>query len=368
MGFSKAFDNMNWNNIHSSIYNKTDKDVERALEKSKINLDDFEALISPAAEKYLELMAIKSMETTRKRFGKIIQLYIPLYLSNECHNLCSYCGFNTANKFERKILTLPELAAESNMIKKMGFEHILLVTGEASNKAGFEYFIKVLDQLNSSFSNISLEVQPLDTKEYSSLINHGLDAVMIYQETYNKDVYSKNHLKGKKRDFKYRLETPDRLGVAEIRKIGIGVLLGLCKDWRTDCLHLAAHLDFLEKKYWKSKYSISFPRLRPYEGSKDFKSVMNEKELVQLICAFRLFNNEVELSLSTRENEHFRDNVLPLGITTMSAGSKTQPGGYSNDKTLLEQFSVNDDRSPFEIAQIIKKTGLEAVWKDTSYI
>ena len=252
---------------------------------------------------------------------------------------------------------------EIEILKSMNFDHVLLVTGEANKTVGVDYFKSTLDIVKEHFSHISIEVQPLDTEEYEELVPYGLNTVLVYQETYHKEDYKKHHPKGKKSNFDYRLETPDRLGQVGVHKIGLGVLIGL-EDWRTDSFFCASHLDYLEKKYWQTKYSISFPRLRPFSGGLEPKVEMNERELVQLICAYRLFNQEVELSLSTRESEKFRDHTFKLGITTISAGSKTDPGGYANPKENLEQFEISDERSPQEIAEVLKSQGYEPVWKD----
>jgi 2-iminoacetate synthase len=210
-----------------------------------------------------------------------------------------------------------------------------------------------------------MEVQPMDRDEYERLIPLGLHSVLIYQETYHEEDYRKHHPKGKKSRFGYRLETPDRLGQAGIHKIGLGVLIGL-EDWRTDSFFTALHLDYLQRNYWQTRYSISFPRLRPFSGGLAPKVNMSDRELVQLICAYRLFSEEVELSLSTRESGRFRDRLVQLGITTMSAGSKTNPGGYAVDPQSLEQFEISDERSPAEVAQMIRQQGYEPVWKDWS--
>ena len=206
-------------------------------------------------------------------------------------------------------------------------------------------------------------MQPLDEEDYALLTPFGLNTVLVYQETYNEQEYKTHHPKGKKSNFYYRLETPDRLGRAGVHKIGLGALIGL-EDWRTDSYFTALHLDYLERTYWKTKYSISFPRLRPCAGGVELKSNMTDKELVQLICAYRIFNEEVELSLSTRESINFRNHALKLGITTMSAGSKTNPGGYAADQSSLEQFSIDDNRSPEDVASMISSAGYEPVWKD----
>ena len=363
MSFYQEIRKYNWQEVTESISSKTSEDAKIALSKERLNLADFQALISPAAIPYLEIIAQKSMQVTQKRFGKTMQLYIPLYLSNSCNNTCTYCGFNHNNKFERKILTKAEVLAEARHIKEHGFEHVLLVTGEDNSKCNVDYIEEMMLAIKDEFSLISVEVQPLKTEEYKQLANAGLNSVFLYQETYNEANYKTYHPTGKKSDYKYRLEAPDRIGEAGVHKIGLGCLLGL-EDWRTDSFFTALHLRYLEKKYWKTKYSISFPRLRPHAGGLQPNYSVGQKELVQLICAYRLLSEQVELSLSTRESPKFRDNMLKLGATTFSAGSKTNPGGYAKEDLSLEQFSVNDDRSPQEIATMIRKNGYEVVWKD----
>lgn len=361
--FKEVFDQHTWEDVSASIYAKTANDVERALGKTRRDLEDFKAMISPAAAPYLEQMAQLSNRITQKRFGQTVQLYAPLYLSNECQNICTYCGFSYDNKLRRKTLTGVEILQEAEYLKQQGFEHILLVTGEATKTVGVEYMRDAIRLLRPHFANISIEVQPLEEDEYKILADEGLYAVLVYQETYHKDNYKDYHPKGKKSNFDYRLATPDRLGNAGIHKIGLGVLIGL-EDWRTDNFFTALHVNYLEKNFWQTKYSISFPRLRPAEGLIEPKVVISDKELVQLICAWRIFNEEIELSISTRENEVFRNNVIRLGATTMSAGSKTNPGGYAVEPESLEQFEIDDSRSVAEVKQMIERSGYKPVWKD----
>ena len=365
--FQDELDSTSWYQCKSSIYNSAESAVVSAIQKAKCNvrlsLNDFKALISPAAEPYLEHMASASQKLTQQRFGKTMLLYVPLYLSNKCSNICTYCGFSMENKIRRMTLTMEQLEAEARAIKKLGFDHILLVTGESENKVGMAYFDQALSLLRNYFSHISMEIQPLSTDDYRQLKSWGVESILVYQETYHREKYAKCHLKGQKSDFNYRLATPERVGDSGINKVGIGCLLGL-EDWRTEAFQVAKHLSYLEQHYWKMRFSLSFPRLRPCEGGVEVSSPMTERQLVQLICAFRLFNHQVELSLSTRESAIFRDNVLSLGVTTMSAGSKTKPGGYASDTENLEQFSIDDNRSPAQVAQMIKTKGYEAVWKD----
>ncbi|WP_163371424.1 2-iminoacetate synthase ThiH [Endozoicomonas acroporae] len=370
MTFLDHFNQLQWDELKMTIHSQTAADVENALHSTRLNHQQFLALISPAAEPYLEAMAQKSRQLTRQRFGNTLQLFIPLYLSNKCTNICTYCGFSLGNKIRRKTLKMDELDREVAAIKKMGFDHILLVTGEAPGTVGVSYIKSVIERLRPHFAHISIEVQPLDQEDYQSLMAAGLDAVLVYQETYHRSAYEQYHLRGSKMNFNYRLETADRLGRAGIDKIGVGALIGL-EDWRTDSAMVAAHLDYLEKTYWRTRYSISFPRLRPCEGDFQPVSVISDRQLVQLICAYRLFKPEAELSLSTRESATFRDNILPLGITTMSAYSSTHPGGYADDNILgnedLEQFTIDDNRRPEAVADAIRAKGLEPVWKDWSH-
>lgn len=361
--FRSLFDQYNWEETLDSILSKSKADVQSALQNPKRSLEDFKAFISPAARPLLEIMAQESHQLTRKRFGNTIQMYAPMYLSNECQNICTYCGFSYTNKMRRRTLTDREILKEVAYIKSKGYDHILLVTGEASNTVGVDYISNAIRLIRSEFSNISIEVQPLQKQDYEYLANDGLYAVLVYQETYHRQEYKKHHPKGKKSNFNYRLDTPDRLGRAGIHKIGLGALLGL-EDWRADSFFTALHLKYLQKTYWKTKYSISFPRLRPHSNGLKPKVNLTDADLVQLITAYRLLDEDVELSISTRENETFRDHIVNLGITSISAESKTNPGGYVVAKQSLEQFEISDERSTEEIVNMLREQDIEPVWKD----
>ncbi|MCU0416211.1 MAG: 2-iminoacetate synthase ThiH [Cytophagaceae bacterium] len=362
---SSLIDSLNWNAVEQSILNKTESDVLHALDSSKPTLEDFKALLSPAAIPHLSKIAMLSQQLTLQRFGRVMQMYVPLYLSNECQNICTYCGFSMDNKLKRKTLTDEEILQEAHIIKAMGYEHVLLVTGEANHTVGVSYLLNAVKLLQPFFSQISIEVQPLEENEYKLLVDAGVHAVLVYQETYHREVYKTYHPKGKKSNFDYRLATPDRAGEAGVYKIGLGTLIGL-ENWRVEAFYTAVHLQYLEKRYWKTKYSISFPRWRPHAGTYAAENCISNKEFVQLISAYRIFDQEVELSLSTRESPNFRDNVFALGFTSMSAGSKTNPGGYANKEESLEQFEISDERSAAEIAEMLKSKGYEPVWKDWS--
>jgi 2-iminoacetate synthase len=361
--FSHFVENTDWQTVTQSHREKTEQDVLRALKKSKLDVEDFAALISPAAEPYLLEMVAKSEQLTLQRFGNTLSLFAPLYLSNTCANECTYCGFSMSNAIKRLTLNELQVGKEVTAIKSKGFDHILLVTGE-TNKVSMPYFERMLPLIKPHFSQLSMEVQPLDAEEYKQLQGIGLDGVLVYQETYRRKTYLEHHLRGNKSNFNYRLDAPDRIGQAGIHKIGLGVLLGL-EDWRTDSVMMAHHLRHLQKHYWRSRFSVAFPRIRPCEGGIVPKSLISDRQLVQLIAAWRLFDRDLEMSLSTRESAEFRHHAVRMGFTTMSAESKTQPGGYADDaQEALEQFEISDERPVAEIMAMIREQGREVVWKD----
>lgn len=361
--FKDTFESYHWDEVKARLESVTLSDVLKSLQKKHKTPDDFLNLLSSAAAEKLELMAKMARMATQKRFGKTIQLYAPMYLSNECQNICTYCGFSLDNPLRRKTLSDTEIMVEASVLKSMGVNHVLLVSGEANKTVGVPYFRNAVRLLRPHFANISVEVQPLSEEEYSVLHQEGVHSVLVYQETYHREVYKEYHPKGKKSNFHFRLETPDRIGRAGIHKIGLGVLLGL-EDWRVDSFFNALHIDYLQKIYWKSRFSVSFPRLRPAEGIIEPNFIMEDRDLLQLICAYRIWNEDLEISISTRENETFRNHIISLGATAMSAGSKTNPGGYAVDKESLEQFETSDERSMEEIRNIIKKAGYDPVMKD----
>ncbi|BDH47585.1 thiamine biosynthesis protein ThiH [Salmonella enterica subsp. enterica serovar Choleraesuis] len=362
--FAERLAQLDWEELRMAIHSQTAQDVERALSAPRLKLNHLMALLSPAAADYLEPLAQRAQAMTRARFGNTVSMYVPLYLSNLCANDCTYCGFSMSNRIKRKTLDAEEIARECAAIRELGFNQLLLVTGEHTHKVGMDYFRQHLPEIRKQFSSLQMEVQPLAEEEYAELKTLGLDGVMVYQETYHPATYARHHLKGNKQDFYWRLATPERLGRAGIDKIGLGTLTGLSDSWRCDSYLLAEHLHWLQSAFWKSRFSISFPRLRPCTGGVEPASIMDERQLVQTICAFRLFAPDVELSLSTRESPSFRDRVIPLGITSVSAFSKTQPGGYADNHPELEQFAPHDSRRPEDVAAALRQTGLQPVWKD----
>ena len=364
MMFSEELEKYSWDEITRQIYAKTETDVARALTQEHLQIDDFMALISPAADSYLEEMALRSRMFTQQRFGKTISMYIPLYITNSCTNFCVYCGFNHNNPINRIILTDEEIVEECKAIRRLGpFENLLIVTGENPHSAGVDYIENALRLARPYFSNLTIEVMPLKSEDYYRLTQSGLNGVVCFQETYHRERYKVYHPKGMKSNFEWRVNGFDRMGQAGVHKIGMGVLIGL-EEWRTDITFMAIHLQYLRKKYWKTRYSVNFPRLRPSEGHFQPNVVMSDRQLAQTIFAFRLFDHDVDISVSTRENPNFRDHITTLGATSLSAGSKTEPGGYFTHPQALEQFVVSDDRTPSEVETAIKKAGYEAVWKD----
>ena len=499
--FSEELAKYDWEETTRQIQHKRPADVETALGKEHLTLDDFMALISPAAAAYLEPMARLSRRYTQERFGKTISMYIPMYITNSCTNSCIYCGFNHHNKFDRVILTMEQIEDECKAIRALGpFENLLLVTGENPRAAGVDYIEQTLKVCRPYFNNLTIEVMPLASEDYYRLTQSGLNGVVCFQETYNRANYNIYHPAGMKSKFEWRVNGFDRMGQAGVHKIGMGVLIGLeewrtdvtmmalhlqyqiedeCKairalgpfenlllvtgenpraagvdyieqtlkvcrpyfnnltievmplasedyyrltqsglngvvcfqetynranyniyhpagmkskfewrvngfdrmgqagvhkigmgvligleEWRTDVTMMALHLQYLRKHYWKTRYSVNFPRMCPSEGHFQPNVVMTDRELAQLTFAFRIFDHDVDISFSTREKPSFRNHIATLGATSMSAGSKTDPGGYHTYPQSLEQFSVSDERTPAQVEADIRREGYEVVWKD----
>jgi 2-iminoacetate synthase len=363
MSFYNELRHVNWDALGSEIHGRTPHDVERSLVASSPTLEDLASLLSPAAEAYLETMAQAAHNLTLQRFGKVITLFAPLYLSNECTNPCVYCGFNVHNPVERLTLSVDEAEEEAKHLRRMGFRHVLLVSGEAPRVVTQDYLSDVLRRLRPSFSSISIELYPMATDAYTALASEGVDGLVIYQETYNEARYSSFHPGGRKRDFRWRLETPERGGQAGFRRIGIAALLGL-DDWRIEAYCMALHARYLLRHYWRSHITMSFPRLRPAAGGFQPPQNVSDQSLVHMLTALRLFLPDVGFTLSTRENATLRDHLIPLGITSMSAGSRTEPGGYTRGAHAGAQFAVADERSPDTVADVIRRKGYDPVWKD----
>ena len=368
-GFADEIDRYDWDEQVRLVEEATEADVRRVLAKAECNVkpltpEEFAVLISPAADSCLERMAELSRRFTRERFGKTISLYIPMYVSNACTNKCVYCGFNHDNPFGRTTLSMAQVEAECQAIRRLGpFENLLIVAGEYPSLCGIDYLEKVLHTVRPYFHNLTIEVQPMRAADYWRLTHSGLNGVVCFQETYHREAYKKYHPQGMKSHYDWRLNGYDRMGEAGVHKIGLGVLLGL-EDWRADTVMMARHLRYLQKKYWRSRYSVNFPRMRPSESGYQPKVVIDDRQLAKLTFAFRIFDHDVDISFSTREAPFYRDNIMQLGVTSMSAGSRTDPGGYVSEPDSLEQFEVSDERPPMQVAESIREHGFEPVWKD----
>jgi 2-iminoacetate synthase len=356
-----------------------------ALSKSSL-LRRFEELIAAKNDAEFEAMAQMSRGLTLRNFGRTMRLFAPLYLSNECINNCQYCGFSRDNPILRVTLQLDEVAAEAEHLSKAGFRQVLLVAGEHPKFVSESYLIDCVRLLAPNFPSIAIEVGPMTTEEYVPIAEAGAEGLVVYQETYDRAVYSELHTSGPKRDFNSRLDCVERGYRAGFRRLGIGALFGLAR-WQNDAIALAAHVEHLLKHCWKAQISLSLPRIRPAAGGYHPSFSMSDRELAQLICAFRITFPQVGIVLSTRERAPLRDALLELGVTSMSAGSHTEPGGYTRqgsenlhrtvrgrivapdfqdgeDELATGQFEISDDRSPAEIASLLRDRGFEPVWKD----
>lgn len=337
---------------------------ELSRHAGKFSLDRLVTLLSPAAEEFLETMAQQAQALTIQRFGRTIQLYAPLYVSNVCVNSCRYCGYNKTTQIDRTRLTIEQAVSDAEVIAGEGFRHLLLVSGEDTQFVSPEYLCKLASKLKEKFSSLSIEIYPMNRDEYTQVFNAGIDGVTLYQETYDRDTYTDYHIAGPKADYDSRLDAPDRFASAGMRRIGLGVLLGLA-DWRIETLAMAEHAAYLMKKYWRSQISFSFPRICPATNvQSEWPHLVSDQNMVQMMLALRLCFADAGIVLSTRETPEFRDNLMNLCVTRISAGSKTNPGGYASEKSAAEQFEVADSRSPKEVAESICSHGYEAVWKD----
>jgi len=390
MSFARELDALPIARLLERSFNASPAAVRESMARPGHSLNNFAHLISPAASSFLEALSLRSHQITRQRFGNVMRLFAPLYLSNECINTCSYCGFSRDNPIWRVTLTVEEVRQEAQALLEQGFRNLLLVSGEHPKFVSTNYLVECVQALHGIVPSISLEVGPMAQEAYRSMVEAGADGLVVYQETYDRQMYAEVHTAGPKRNFEWRLETPERAYAAGFRRLGIGALFGL-SDWRRDAICVAAHADYLLRNCWKAALSISLPRLRPCAGDFQPRTEMSDRDLVQLVCALRLVFPDVGLVLSTREPAKLRDGLIPLGITLMSAGSHTEPGGYTGagkeklhqtergrivqvsedksrrsgpDTAATEQFKIADSRSPGEIADLVRRLGYEPVWKD----
>ncbi len=388
MSFVEAFNALPLKRLSSLARNASLEEAQASLARSHRSLEDFARLISPAAAQILEPISRESQALTQQRFGKVIRFFAPLYLSNECVNNCSYCGFSRDNPILRVTLSLDEVIKEARELKAQGFRNILLVSGEHPKFASNRYMADCVEAVAREVPAVSLEVGPMETPDYEAAVEAGAEGLVVYQETYDRDVYKDMHTSGPKRNFDWRLETPERAYAAGFRRLGIGALFGL-SDWREEALGVAAHADYLLRHCWKAQVTLSMPRLRPNAGDFDPLTPFTDRDLAQLVCAFRLMFPDIGIVLSTRESPSLRDGLIPLGITMVSAGSHTEPGGYTGagkenlhvtTRGRIEelspemkaaacsgatgQFDIADERSVEAVAESITRMGYEPVWKD----
>jgi 2-iminoacetate synthase len=343
----------------------TTQDVDHALRAGRLSLADFAALLSPAATPRIEELATRAHATTVRRFGRTVRLFAPLYLSNECVSVCTYCGFSAENRIARRTLAPDEVLAEAHELARRGFRHVLLVAGEHARVVSKDYLEACVRLLAPVIPSISVEVQVWDTATYRRLVDAGCEGLVVYQETYDRATYADVHRKGKKRNYDWRLGAPDRGAEAGMRHLGIGALLGLHSDWRAEALRLAVHARALVRRWWRCDVTVALPRLRPAAGGYEPVDPISDREFVQLLTALRLLLPDVGISLSTREAPAFRDALVRLGVTQLSAGSHTEPGGYAAPSDAEPQFEISDTRSPAEMAAVLRAAGYDPVWMDT---
>jgi 2-iminoacetate synthase len=366
VGFLQELDSWPPEHLRAVIARATPEDVDRALNREVCFPEDLAALLSPQAIPRLEDMAHLAQRITRRQFGRTIGLFVPLYLSNICRCDCTYCGYaaKSGQKGDRRILKPAEIRAECETLARQGFQNLLLLTGEAPRVSSVSYLVEAIAIAREYFPSISVEVYAMDQDDYLNLVRAGLEGVTLFMETYHRQTYSMVHLGGKKKDFDYRLGALERAGHAGVRRLGLGALLGLY-DWRLDGFWMGLHARYLQKSCWQSAVSISFPRLREVPARHTVQHPLSDRDFVQLMLAMRIFLPEVGFTLSTREQAELRDNLIPLGVTMMSAGSSTRPGGYSTyGEETLEQFEIEDRRSPAEVVAAIRRAGYDPVWKD----
>ncbi|NLY76311.1 MAG: 2-iminoacetate synthase ThiH [Firmicutes bacterium] len=350
--------------LRERINSATKPEIERVINrKTALTVGDFAKLLAPLASDYLEEMARRASMITLQHFGRTVLLYTPLYLSNYCVNHCVYCGFNYTNSIPRRKLSLAEVEAEAEAIAKTGLKHLLILTGESRRHSPVDYIRECVQVLKKYFSSISIEIYPLGVEEYAQLIKAGVDGLTIYQEVYSETAYAGFHPGGPKRNYRFRLEAPERAGAAGIRTINIGALLGL-HDWRSEAFFTGLHAYYLQQKFPEIEISLSVPRIRPEVGGFTPESPVSDRELVQIILAFRLFLPRVGITLSTRESPRMRDHLIKLGVTKVSAGSLTTVGGHSEAEPGIGQFEIADRRSVQEMYQAITRLGYKPIYKD----
>ncbi|WP_078552631.1 2-iminoacetate synthase ThiH [Bacillus alkalicellulosilyticus] len=363
MSFYTYIEKMETRNFDLFFSSIEEKDVRRVLNQEVLSEEDFLTLLSPVAQNFLEEMAEKAHKLTVQHFGKTVLLFTPLYIADYCVNHCTYCSFSIINEFERKRLTLDEIEEESRTIASMGLRHILILTGESKQHTPVSYLKDVVSVMKKYFSSIAIEINPLHTEEYQELVEEGVDGLTVYQEVYDRQEYKKYHVKGPKRDYRYRLDAPERGCQAGMRNVTIGSLLGL-SDWRTEVFFTGMHAEYLQKKYLGTEINVSLPRIQPYVGSDSSITEVDNVHFVQSMLALRLFLPKAGITLSTRESAFFRDHLLPLGVTKMSAASSTEVGGYTNEHSSVKQFETSDERTVPQITTMLQEKGYQPIYQN----
>ncbi|WP_459837959.1 2-iminoacetate synthase ThiH [Halanaerobaculum tunisiense] len=347
----------------TSFFNQvTAADVEETLEKDNLNKKDFLTLLAPAASDYLEEMAQLAHQLTVQHFGKTMTLYAPLYVADHCVNQCAYCSFSVTNDFKRSKLDLDQVAKEAKLLVKKGMKNLLILTGESRQHAPISYLKEVIEVLKDYFPSLAIEIYPLKVEEYEELIAAGVDGLTIYQEVYNEEIYDQVHITGPKKNYQFRLNAPERGCQAGMRKVNIGALLGL-SDWRQEAFFAGLHAQYLQNNYLEAKISLSVPRLQPHLGNYQPNSIVDNQSLVQIMLAYRLFLPRVGINISTRESAQLRNDLLPLGVTKLSAESSTAVGGYTQE-TETKQFATSDNRKVSQIKNMLTQKGYQPVFKD----
>jgi 2-iminoacetate synthase len=369
-GFAAELDALDLPALAAAARDASGADVERALRRGadggggRGELADLAALLSPAATARLEDLAQAARAQTLRRFGRAVRLFAPLYLSNACLSTCTYCGFAKDLPVVRRTLHVDEVEREARLLTGRGFRHLLLVSGEHRVEVSADYLVDVVERLRPFVPSLSIETQTWSDDTYARLVAAGLEGVVHYQETYDRARYAEVHRAGWKRDFDRRLTAVERAGSSGVRRLGVGALLGLAADWRADVLALAAHAAYLVRHHWRTEVTVALPRIKP--SASGFQPVVPvpDAEYVQALAALRLFEPSAGIVLSTREPAALRDGLVRIAVTTMSAGSSTEPGGYTTPGEAQEQFAVSDERSPAEVAAMLVHAGYEPVWKD----
>lgn len=363
MGFSSYLETLERQGLEGAIGLSRPDKVHRALAMESLSPDDFAALLSPAAVPFLESMAEKAQELTRLHFGRTLQFFTPMYLSNFCTNQCLYCGFSARMDIARQRMTMEEVRKEAEEIAGSGIRHILVLTGDDRRRASVQYIARCCGILRDFFSSISVEVFAMHREEYQVLVAAGADGLTIYQETYNRGLYSRIHPRGPKADFDFRLEAPARGALAGMRTVGIGALLGL-DSWQREIFTTGLHARWLERTFPSTEFSISLPRIRPHGGCYQPSCTVSDRDMVQMLAALRIFLPRCGITLSTRESEGFRNNIMGLGVTRMSAGTTTAVGGHTASGDRAGQFAISDTRSVREMVIAVRQRGLQPVFKD----